>query len=260
MMHNKTKKKYLFLSGIQRSGTTALTNILNRHNEICICVERYKKLMHFERHKILTPELFELDNLLDFSHGYTNLEPSHSERFMGFYNELKESYKDLVYIGDKVPNNYPFIPYLHQTFPGAVTVFIVRNIHDTACSWQARADREGDGWPQDKTAEKSLGPWNEHNAMILQIKKSYPEHCFVVNYDTFFDGDPADQSMMKRLTDFLDLELDNGLSEAFRHARQKYANKLKAKERSLSQTAIEYLEANADQLTYKKVLAYANGA
>lgn len=257
-MNCKTDKRYLFLSGIQRSGTTALTNVMNHHEQICICVERYKKLMHFERHKMFVPELFALDNLLDFSKGYTNLDPSHSDRFKGFYNDLEANYENLVYIGDKVPNNYPFIPYVHEVFPGARTIFIVRNLHDTACSWQARADREGDGWPEDKTAERSLKPWNEHNATVLKMKQRHPEDCLVVNYDTFFDGDPADNSAIKRLTDFLGLILDDPLSDAFRQARKKYASKLKGKERSLSQATLEYLEMNADNGSYDKVLAYAD--
>ncbi len=209
---------------------------------------------------LFVPELFERENLLDFSSDYTNCVPSHSERFANFYQELSEKYDTLAYIGDKIPNNHMHIEAIHNKFPNSKTVFIVRDITETACSWQARADRISDGWSASKTAECSVTPWNKCNAAILNMKEMHPNDCYVVDYHSFFDGDPEDMQQLDALSSFLQLDADQGLIDAFSKARDIYTKRIKNKERSLSADASRYIAENADYGNYEKVLALTERA
>lgn len=250
-----TEKNYLFVCGIQRSGTTALANLVNWHSEVCVCIERFRNLMRNNKIEQFTPDRFELDKLLDFSDDATNLTPEKSERFHGFYESVRANYEQLKFVGDKVPNNHRFIESIHKKFERAKFLFIVRDIHDTACSWQARAEREGDGWPETKTAEKAVAPWNDCNRVFLKMKLAYPDACHVVGYEQFFDGDADDLSPVDQLTDFLKLNAEERLYSAFTNARKIYSTNIKTKSRTLDPDVYDGIEKAADLDVYKQLLA-----
>jgi len=254
----RANMKILFVTGIQRSGTTALANIMNCHSEMAVCIERYKNLMLGGNFKLFGPELFDKDNLLDFSNNYTNCTPEHSKRFADFYRELEQKYSALKYIGDKVPNSYSRTPAIYARFPAVKLIFIVRNITDTACSWQTRAERVDDGWPATKTAVKAVERWNDCNTTILEMKDKYPIDVHIVDYTDFFDGDPDDVEPIVSLLDFLALNTESSILDAFIRARTFYRDRIKNKERHLSVEVQTHISANADMDRYQKVMDLAH--
>ena len=249
------QKDYLFISGIQRSGTTAIANLLNAHSEVCVCIERYKKLMNKRRYKEFNAALFERDRLLDFSDGLTNQSPQNSERFKSFYEDVARNYDSYRIIGDKIPNNHHFIEPICQEFDRAKVIFIVRDIYDTGCSWQARAEREGDGWPEFKTADKAVSPWNDCNQIIRKLADKYRDQILVVGYEDFFDGEPEDYQAIDVVTDFLEVASDENLYLHFRKVRQTYRSTIKGKPRELPAEQREYIEQHADFDLYQEILS-----
>ncbi len=234
-----------------------MANLLNWHSEIAVCIERYKNLMLGQKFKLFEPELFEKENLLDFSNDYTNCTPDHSERFANFYSDLAKKYDGLSYIGDKIPNSYARTPAIYQRFPNMKFVFIVRNIEDTACSWQTRAENVKDGWPSSKTAEKAIERWNACNTTIISLFEQHPQDVYLVDYNRFFDGDPDVSDEYDSLLKFLDLGKEAVADDAFRNARIFYQERVKGKERFLSAQTQDYISENADIESYKKVLELA---
>lgn len=249
------KRKQLFVCGVQRSGTTALANLLNAHSEICVCIERYKRLLSKANPADFSPDLFDRDRLLDFSDGYTDLTPEKSARFKGFYQSLHDSYDTLKVIGDKVPNSHRGIETLLGQYESCRVLFIVRDVFDTGCSWQARAEREGDGWPENRTADQVVGPWNECNEVIAKVTTRFPERALVVDYSAFFDGAAEDYTEIDRVTDFLGVMPDEDLYLEFQKARSKYASTIKIKPRVLSISHRQYIEHHANFDQYREIMA-----
>jgi len=255
-MHSLSDKKFLFVSGIQRSGTTALANTLNWHNEITVCIERFKYLINKNKIHLFTPDLFAPDTLLDFSTNYTNCTPEHSERFSNFYKDLEEKYSDLQYIGDKIANDPGQIPRIHNTFPNSKIIYIVRDIFEVACSWQTRAERDGDSWPSDKAAECAVDPWNEFNAQVMSMWESYPDDVYVVNYRNFF-CETEGMIELDRLMGFLNISADQSIVEGYKKALGLYAENIKNKQRNLAPDIMEYIYENSDYPLYHSVCSIA---
>ena len=66
---------FLFATGCPRSGNTALTRLLNAHDEIVMGSERYKYLLYEGRFWELTPELYAPPRYFDFRETDTNITP-----------------------------------------------------------------------------------------------------------------------------------------------------------------------------------------
>lgn len=214
--------------------------------------------MHGRNFKLFQPELFEKENILDFSENYTAFTPTHSERFANFYSDLDANYDKLKYIGDKIPNSHSRTADIYQRFPNIKIIFIVRNIEDTACSWQARAENVNDRWPSTKTAEQAVQGWNECNSTIIDLYTQHPEDVHIVDYGSFFDGDPDHTEQYDSLLQFLEIDKEEIASEAFRKAREYYRDRIKTKERNLSTETKQYLMEYADMDIYNKLLDLAN--
>ncbi|NEP86465.1 MAG: sulfotransferase [Okeania sp. SIO2C2] len=69
--------KYLFVCGCARSGTTAITKLLNAHPLIAIGVERYKHYAKQDLIHKLSPALFKLSVFFDIREEQTNINPQH---------------------------------------------------------------------------------------------------------------------------------------------------------------------------------------
>jgi len=252
-MYSSSDKKFLFVTGIQRSGTTALANTLNWHSEITVCIERFKYLINKNKIHLFTPDLFAQDALLDFSSNYTNCTPDHSNRFADFYKDLGDKYSNLKYVGDKIANDPGQIPRIHDTFPNAKIIYIVRDIFEVAHSWQTRADREGDNWPAHKTAECAVTPWNEFNAQVLSMWESYPDDIYVVNYQKFFSEAEGKTDQLNRLLSFLNLSADSGIIEGYDKARTLYARNIKNKQRQLEPNIVDRIAKSLNHDLYRNV-------
>jgi len=176
--------QHLFVAGCPRSGTTALTRLLNLHPEIVVGLERYKRI--FGRRHDVKRDMFEEARFFDFREGDTDFAPGRARGDAdAFYERAREKFPNARFVGDKYPQFFRFYAALFRAFPAAKVVFIARDPLRVAQSWQRRAD-DATSWPEKNDARRSVGYWNDALAYTLayaQIKK----HAFVfVDFDQFF--------------------------------------------------------------------------
>lgn len=84
--NSSTEQEFLFISGVPRSGTTALGNFLNLHPDVALTLERFGFGQGFH------PAMF-AENIV-----------FHNEQYKIKYSDLFSKFKKAKYIGDKRPN------------------------------------------------------------------------------------------------------------------------------------------------------------
>ena len=182
-------KRLLFVCGAPRSGTTALTHLLNTHPAIVLGVERYRRLLMGKRARGKPDEvrkfmrqLFERDRFLFEQH------PEDSRPFPP--SELASAavkFDQCTYVGDKAPALFRRIDALATAIPDAKFIIIVRNPEPVAMSWQRRAERENDTWPETRDHRAAVTMWNESVKCALQALDTLAPHQIAcVRYETLF--------------------------------------------------------------------------
>jgi hypothetical protein len=184
-----------FVCGVGRSGTTALTTLLNGHPRVCIGIERYKYL--FVREQPVSAELFTKERFFDFKSEETNIWPSHNS-YTEIFPYMYSKWDRARILGDKIPHLFAVLPHTFAAFPDAKIIYIVRNIEDVAASWVARAEKPDDQWS--RGFDEAIRAWNRGNTLILRHAARAPESVLVVSYERLFGGSPGE---LLRLCRFL---------------------------------------------------------
>jgi hypothetical protein len=176
---------HLFVSGCPRSGTTALTRLLNLHPHIVVGLERYKNV--FGRQKFITQDMFEAERFFDFRADDSNFLPQKNEKAREFYEQARTKFSTAAFIGDKYPQFFRFYGGIFKDLPDAKIIFIFRDPIYVAQSWEHRS-LDTSAWPSKNDARRAVAYWNDALAYTLaytQIKKN----AFVfVDYEQFFAG------------------------------------------------------------------------
>lgn len=231
-------KKYLFVSGCPRSGTTVLTSILNWSDQAFVGQERYAGLMNRKPAQFL-PIIFNYPRLLQFERGdcgYSSFEEK-NEYNAWFANPKNFAKLDrMEYIGDKITNLYCFTN-VFSTPPWAIRnvtiLHIIRNIQDVAASYQTRKQDAKDAWSKDYL--QAVADWTESVERIHDFAGKVPSHIRlgIINYDAIFSGD-IDTLMhsARKIYDFVGLTFgakqEQGITKIFsageqrKEARQKH--------------------------------------
>lgn len=180
-------KSFLFVCGVPRSGTTALTELLGRHRDAAIGIERYKKLLGVPTQHLLTPALFERERFFDVRDSDTNLmfDGKHKDH----YDDLTPRFDDARVFGDKVPTYYYLYHHLLGVFPDCRVVCILRDPYEVGSSWNTRAHNPADRWRPDEDARRSVVRWNECLQICLRARSQYPDDFLVVEHGRLFGGD-----------------------------------------------------------------------
>lgn len=237
-----SKKKYLFIGGCGRSGTSVLTQIIGSHQQIVLGIERYNKLMR-KKFFSLTDAHFSKERFLTMHEGDT---------FYDDFNKLKahknaaEKFDNAVYVGVKYP---PFdkIYHLMQTNFGSFKyLYIYRNIFDVAESWNRRAEKGGN-WASDKNYLKAVQRWNESLTHTLNELKNGTD-IICVNYDEILFTNKSIQPIFDRLGIPMDENVIRELTEA-----RNIAPKKKPAKGALSETETEYIRKNAKFELYDEI-------
>lgn len=184
-------KKHLIVTGVARSGTTALAELLNTHEEICLGIERYK--FQYLRHNSYSADFFERDRFFDFREEDTNLRPDARPAWKDTYDRIAQKWDKAKVIGDKVPDLTPVLADLLHANPDYKCIFILRNLKDVGLSWQARADRVRDTWPAGKGFEAACESWAEQTRLLHEMvqSKEFKKRILVLNYDTMYTENRA---------------------------------------------------------------------
>jgi hypothetical protein len=209
----------LFIAGCARSGTTALADYLNLHPEILMCIERYKYLPP----ENIRPKLFTLDRILDYKKGETNIP---RERHV----DLVQS-KDLgalKWIGDKKPAYYREFRTILENNPGAHFIVIHRPVEEVAESFEKRAMKASDGWPDWAGFDVGVERWNQATGYIREFMESGLEpDVLILDYHEFFSHP---ESYTPLLSEFLEVEFDEPLLENWRKISSGFEGRRRTKE------------------------------
>jgi len=200
---SQSTRQLAFVFGCSRSGSTALTRLLNLHPEVAIGFERFAR-----RAKAgdLVPELFEAERFADF-------QPEDSFWGKGGWadtpwrQKVLDRFAGARVVGDKLPQLLGQMDQL-QRFPGAKVIFIVREPLGVAQSFDARARNPGDAWQADRDWRASVEEFNRAVEDMAGFVQAGTHDTMVVNYATVFD----DLAEHRRLYDFLGV--DPALAEA----------------------------------------------
>jgi Sulfotransferase family len=248
----ETPRELLFLVGPGRSGTSALTEVMNGHPELAIGMERYKRLWR-GRINELTPAHFTREVFFDFDDGLTNITPSRPE-WVRYYEELDAKFDTARYVGDKMTSIR--IRQMLHNLPEAKFICIVRHIRPLAYSWHARATNPDDvNWPQRNDARQAVAEWNNALRKILRARSAHPTRVAVLEYSSFF-GDPAGAPLRAAL-DFLGLEFGPGIQRTFTVAHETYVQQISTKRRPLDQETRLFINEFADMGLWRRVKAQA---
>jgi hypothetical protein len=173
------KRKFLFICGCPRSGTTALMSFLCRHPDIALGVERFQ--MRARRHE-LSPSDFELMRFFDVRPGDTWYDSL--EQFPSHYDAMRPKYASARYVGDKIPYLYYHLDFIASQFEGARILFLLRDIGEVALSYEARAGTPH--WSSKRNAAWAVKDWND--SLDAGLRWMRRDRFFVVLYEEFAAG------------------------------------------------------------------------
>ncbi|MDA9208330.1 sulfotransferase [Octadecabacter sp.] len=191
-MSRMSHRDFLFVGGCVRSGTTALTRVLNAHPNVIVGEERY--IQAWGKHKV-RPAHFEKDRFLDYQEG---------DSTRGFYKFRDEAdrFGNERYVGDKHPFVFWFYDDFEKHFDDANVVYILRNPVSVCESAQARADDPSDRFHMD--GKRALGFWNDSLKRTLDALNK-GARIIVVCYEDIFGSRGA----ISKLFDALKLNPDH---------------------------------------------------
>lgn len=193
-------KKYLFICGCPRSGTTALWTTLVSNKKIVLGVERYGS--YFSHNKTLHQDLFSFERFFDLQPGdtfYSNL-----NEFSNYYEDAKVNYPDAIWVGDKIPRLYENFDNLIRDTPSAIFIMPLRNIEEVAMSYKIRQlNNEGDTWPADFGVKKAIDDWNLSLDVVNARRNN--KNYILLDYDDLFY---SDSDIFNKLLGFLDVPID----------------------------------------------------
>lgn len=225
---------FLFIAGCPRSGTTALTNLLNEDNRLILGVERYKF-----NGRNLHPELFTEERFFDLKRNETNI------IMPDYYAILKQRWHSgcAVYVGDKVPGYYTRMAILLKNFPGSKILFIYRNALRVASSFNVRAQANKPVWPESKNYRKAVEARNRSLELVRAIKCRPDGHrVFLIKFESFFSHSGV---YLQNLYNFLDLDVTETMSLAYSRATA-VSREISGKPLSLTTEEQSYVLAHSD--------------
>lgn len=170
---DSSKSRFIFISGLPRSGTTALGNLLNLSKDVAIYTELYDvwspySVSHFDSQVIL------------------KLLSSHPHRHINL--SILEKSKSANFVGDKRPLFFINCAKSFCNFNNhnVSVVHIFRNIKDVALSYHRRAINTEDSWSSRRGFFSAVEEMNRMNQFFLNADKNILDKFIFVNYDECF--------------------------------------------------------------------------
>jgi sulfotransferase family protein len=246
-MVSRVENPFLFIVGCPRSGTTLLTRLLDAHSQIAITPESHWIPRFFQQRKGLTPDgLVAADfvPLLLRHHRFADLQISRAQletlmasgpplHYSAAVTAIFDWYgkahgKSLV--GDKTPGYVRGIGLLHQLWPNARFVHIVRDGRDVFLSlinWPKVSAGPGrlEIWQEDRATSAAL--WWEWHVRLGRAagREMGPDRYYEMSYEALC-ADPAHQCAA--LCNFLVVPYEGAMLQ-FHEGRRKYSPGLDAK-------------------------------
>lgn len=207
-------KDHLLVTGTARSGTTALAELLNSHEDIGIGIERFK--FQYLRQHNYSADLLTRERFFDFRGEDTNLRPDVRPHWQTVYDSIAQKWEHAEVIGDKVPDMAPVLEDYMMANPDFKCICILRNLKDVGLSWQARADRTRDVWPRGKGFVMACEEWEAQTRIIHDIVAAghLRPRMLILDYDAIY---AEGTRIIPALLGFLGLKACAAFSETFEH-------------------------------------------
>jgi Sulfotransferase family len=220
---------YVFLVGSARSGTTLLRRIVDAHPEIAITPETHWVPRWYEQRAGVTPEGMVTPELLDRLSSYRrfarfevqreDLERllegdgpvSYSTFVSGFY-DLFGRRRGKRLVGDKTGEYARRIPTLHELWPRARFVHLIRDGRDVCLSVLDWKERPGASrfvtWQEDRVATTAF--WWKRNVQLAREAGARlpPELYYEVRYEALVT---RAEEECRALCNFLDVSFDDSM-------------------------------------------------
>lgn len=240
------ERKYAFVVGVARSGTTAMTELLNAHRSICIGMERYKKL--YRRKREFPLQLLSKERFFSFEPNDTNQDPMKGA-WRHLYESMAEKWDTASVVGDK--ESYAALDFVLESIPNPHIIFMLRSVEQVASSWNVRAAAERDAWPANNDFRVAVNRWNEANSIAYLLSQSVGERLFVIDYERFFSGSRAYADALLR---FLGVQADEPkFAEAYDLTCSHYRHVVSRKQPVILERQEEFIEREANRRTYERL-------
>lgn len=191
----------IFISGMQRSGTTAVEALLNAHPNAFITHEL--NWMHI---------LQSINGAL--------FHPRHTHRkvlpYNGNYNSIIETLycgsttKEITHIGDKLPDYTSHFDTLSHWFPQAKHIACIRSPYDIIDSMLRRnydADIGRDrGWDEHLDLESMCAKWNSSMQNIMNFQEIAP-NLLIVRYEDMVKDPKTNLAKLEEITGLQGLDI-----------------------------------------------------
>lgn len=227
-------KKLLFIGGVGRSGTSALTEIVGSHTQIVLGMERYNKLFRKQDFSI-NKSHFEKDRFLNIHPGDTFYND-----FFKFSSHLnaEKKWDEAVYVGVKYPRITTVYDRIKEALGEFKLIYIYRDIYDVAESWNRKAV-DGSKWPKQRDYKKAVQFWNRSLRVTRQIIRDKNDIVCIKYEDLYFSN-----KSIEPIFDWLDLDFDNEVIQVL-DKKRKTAPVKKLKKGDLTAEQVEYIRGNA---------------
>ncbi len=235
-------KKFIFISGTPRSGTSAFSDLLNSHSKIALFQERYD--MSYGYH----PDMFLPNHIYS---GNWESRPA-ADR----WQTLREKLNDATYIGDKRPNFLCSWAITEQNFtPDKIRILhIYRDINDIALSYNQRHKNALIGkdhtWHRLHDFKKACMDFNINNRKLLTLmeNEAYRRSIMVIDYETLLSS----SSKILEIFTWLGLNIEEELKQAMMPIFNR-SKRLMHRDRDTIKNISDYIENNVDHDLARKV-------
>lgn len=240
-------RRYLFVCGCPRSGTTAMWRTMAGSVEVVLGVERYATRMHD-----MDASMFEKDRFLTAQPGDTFYDDL--ETFSAYYRGARQRFDFAKRIGDKSPRLYDHFDNLAKNFPGATVLIMYRNIYDVAASYKRRAQDERDEtWGRGQGVDAAINDWTRSIKAFLKYSENSQLDLVPVCYEQLFSQGEG----LEALFDRIGVTLDAGVRTQYERLMSKTGNLEAARDKALSTQEIFDISMRAPFGGYRTIIEKA---
>ena len=172
MIINCLSKPNFFITGVPRSGTTLISEIINCHKSAAILIERFNLLY---AKKELNSNCYELENVLNFKK-FPNI---HKDVNTEIASKIKNF--DVKYYGEKIPKFYEDPVFLSEISSNGIILATLRNPLDIFLSYAARKNSKNEKDPEQFALLRGIKDFNRFLNNINSLKTKSKIFCF--DYD-----------------------------------------------------------------------------
>ena len=190
----KSNKKFIFIVGMPRSGTSLIEQILSSHSNVYgagelpfLKMEINKKFNFYKNNNINI--LDDVDKLAEISSKYQYL--------ANFFNSEKE------YFIDKLPLNFLWIGFIKLLFPDAKIIYTKRNIEDVCISCYKNNFEQGLNWTNE--ISNIIKMYKEHSKIMDFWKNITENFIYTVEYEQLVNNFESD---LKKILEFCNLTFE----------------------------------------------------